>query len=117
MRVMLEGNHNTAHTYIGGTIGNPHTSFRDPFVFLIHSNVDRLWAMWQTQPGHPERLNPTQLYLDSNGNEDPELSEPLQPWAGEANWTSSDGWPVRPWYAPENEQVVKNSKHSSVVAP
>ena len=31
MRVMLEGNHNTAHNYIGGTIGDPHTSFRRSF--------------------------------------------------------------------------------------
>jgi len=49
---------NTAHGFIGGTIGNPHTSFRDPFVFLLHSNVDRLFAMWQRQPSHPERQTP-----------------------------------------------------------
>ena len=41
MRVMLESNHNRAHVYIGGTISDPHISFRDPFVFLLHSNVDR----------------------------------------------------------------------------
>ena len=109
--------HGLAHSYIGGTIGNPHTSFRDPFVFLIHSNVDRLWAMWQTQPGHSERLDPTRVYLDSGGNEDPELSEPLQPWAGEANWATTGGWPVRPWYTPENQQISRTSKHASVVAP
>lgn len=35
----------------------------------------------------------------------------MQPWAG------TGPWPTRPWYAPENEQVVKTSKHPSVVRP
>jgi hypothetical protein len=64
MRVMLEGNHNTAHNYIGGTIGDPHTPFviGDPFVFLIHSNVDRLYATWQLQPEKAWRLDPDRIY-------------------------------------------------------
>ena len=58
MRAVLEDMHNIAHGYIGGTLGDPHRSFRDPFVFLLHSNVDRLFALWQLQPGHAERLDP-----------------------------------------------------------
>ena len=101
--------HGLAHEYIGGNLGNPHISFRDPFVFLLHSNVDRLWAMWQTQLGHPERLNPDQIYgADSVA---PSINEPLQPWAGTSDW------PVRPWFTPENQQLVKNCKHPSVVRP
>jgi hypothetical protein len=38
---LLTNSHNTAHGFIGGTLGDPHTSFRDPFVFLLHSNLDR----------------------------------------------------------------------------
>jgi len=49
-RTTLESNHNTVHGFIGGDIGLGHSAFEDPFVFLLHSNVDRLWAMWQTQP-------------------------------------------------------------------
>lgn len=99
--------HSAAHSWLG--LGNAHTSFRDPLVFLLHSNVDRLWATWQTQPGHAGRLDPNQVYgsLDS----DPEVNEPLEPWAG------TGPWPTRPWYAPENEQAVKTSKHASVVRP
>jgi hypothetical protein len=37
------------HSYIGGTLGNADTSFREPFVFLLHSNVDRLFVLWQLQ--------------------------------------------------------------------
>ncbi len=50
MRYYLEYIHNQIHNYIGGTIGYPHTSFRDPFVFLLHSNVDRIFAAWQKVP-------------------------------------------------------------------
>jgi hypothetical protein len=54
--------HGQGHTYIGGDLLDPHTSFRDPFVFLMHSNIDRLFALWQRQTGHRERLDPAQLY-------------------------------------------------------
>jgi hypothetical protein len=43
----VERSHGWAHQYVGGTLVNLHLSFRDPFAFLLHSNVDRLWASWQ----------------------------------------------------------------------
>lgn len=51
-----------AHSYIGGTISDAHYSFHDPFVFLLHSNLDRLWAKWQTDPAHHERLASATAY-------------------------------------------------------
>jgi hypothetical protein len=99
--------HSQAHSWLG--LGNAHTSFRDPLVFLLHSNVDRLWAMWQTQPGHTDRLDPNQVY-GALGS-DPEINEPLQPWAG------TGPWPTRPWYTPENLQFTKTCKHPTVVRP
>lgn len=99
--------HSEAHSWLG--LGNAHTSFRDPLVFLMHSNVDRLWAMWQTQPGHTDRLDPNQVY--GTLGSDPEINEPLLPWAG------TGPWPTRPWYTPENEQFTKTSKHPTVVRP
>jgi Common central domain of tyrosinase/von Willebrand factor type A domain len=110
MRTNLEQTHDNIHSsYIGGTISNPHTAFRDPFVFLLHSNVDRLFAMWQTALGHSERLDPNQVY--GTEGSDPSITDALEPWAGTSDW------PVRPWYTPENDQVVKNCKHPSVVRP
>jgi hypothetical protein len=131
------GAHGAAHGYIGGNLGDPHLSFRDPFVFFLHSNIDRLWAMWQRQPGFAaQRLDPAQVYGtegNTTGSGDVEFGEPkwgilspLEPWAGYNAQTPQTGqitnlWPIRPWFAPENEQNLpannKNSKDVSVVIP
>ncbi len=103
------GAHGSAHVYIGGNLAEPHLSFRDPFVFLLHSNLDRLWARWQTQPGHSVRLDPNHVY--GAYSNDPSITSPLQPWAGTGDW------PTRPWYPPENQQAAKNCKDHSVVLP
>jgi tyrosinase len=48
----LEGNpHGSAHTSFGGSISSVPTAARDPLFFLLHCNVDRLWAKWQRQNG------------------------------------------------------------------
>ena len=107
--------HGMAHGYIGGNLGNPHISFRDPFVYLLHSNVDRLWAMWQTQPGHTERLDPNLVY--GSNSADPTITDPLAPWAGLLTFAGHAVWASRPWYAPENQQANKNCKDPSIVRP
>src|SRR5215218_207029 len=58
MRLLVEDAHDRVHVWIGGDIGFGHTAFEDPFVFLLHSNVDRLFAQWQTDPEQPWRLDP-----------------------------------------------------------
>ena len=60
--VSLHSAHDTAHGYIGGGIAFEHHSFRDPFVFLLHSYTDRLLAMWQRTGGNAWRLDPSQMY-------------------------------------------------------
>jgi hypothetical protein len=101
----LERAHNRSHGYVN--MGSQHTSFRDPFVFLLHSNVDRLFARWQTDPAHPERLDPAQVYGSESA--DPGLNGNIEPWSGGTN--------TRPWAAPENQQVPKTYKHPSIVFP
>jgi tyrosinase len=39
--------HGSAHTNFGGSIRDPTTAAKDPLFFLLHANVDRLWAKWQ----------------------------------------------------------------------
>jgi hypothetical protein len=105
MRQLLEQVHNAMHGFVN--MGGRHVSFRDPFVFLLHSNVDRLFALWQNAPGHPERLNGATMYGTESG--DAGLNSNIQPWAG--------GTETRPWAPPENQQVAKTYKHPSVVIP
>ena len=129
-RDKLESAHNDAHSFIGGTIGDPHTSFRDPFVFLLHSNVDRLFAMWQHQPSHSERLDPNLVFGTdtlSKGSGDVDEGEPewgilspLEPWAGPEAQTLSTGIvknvrATRPWAPPERMEFIKDAR--AVVIP
>lgn len=45
----MEGNpHGSAHvSFTSGPITSPPTATRDPIFFMLHCNIDRLWAKWQ----------------------------------------------------------------------
>jgi tyrosinase len=79
----MEGNpHGTAHTVWGGSISSIPTAAKDPLFFLLHCNVDRLWAKWQRQNG---RFNPAAAAsYDSNpGNPvGHNLADTMWPWNG-----------------------------------
>jgi hypothetical protein len=107
MWARLKITHDAMHGFVA--MGGAHISFRDPFVFFLHSNVDRLYAMWQTAVGHPERLVPGTVY-GTDGDSPSVLDDPILPWSGSPDT-------VRPWAPPENEQVFKTYKHVSVVQP
>lgn len=114
-RQAVESSHDSAHIFFGsGTIFDPHTAFEDPFVFLLHSNVDRLFAMWQTDPANDWRLDPDQVYGDQKDTNDSRgILHNLQPWDG----TVEFGAPIPPWTGGSSDIVVKNSRHPSVVRP
>lgn len=79
----MEGNpHGSAHVSFGGSISSIGTAARDPLFFLLHCNVDRLWAKWQRQNS---RFNPAQAAsYDSNpGNPiGHNLPDTMWPWNG-----------------------------------
>jgi tyrosinase len=79
----MEGNpHGSAHTSFGGSISSISTAARDPLFFLLHCNVDRLWAKWQRQFN---RFNPAvAASYDSNpGNPiGHNLPDTMWPWNG-----------------------------------
>jgi tyrosinase len=79
----MQGNpHGTAHTRWGGSISSISTAPKDPLFFLLHCNVDRLWAKWQRQNG---RFNPAQAnaYDTNPGNRiGHRLPDTMWPWTG-----------------------------------
>jgi tyrosinase len=81
----MEGNpHGSAHSSFGGSISSIPTAARDPLFFLLHCNVDRLWAKWQQQSG---RFDPAQAAsFDRNlpaGNLiGHNLADTMWPWNG-----------------------------------
>jgi hypothetical protein len=123
-RIRLECVHNFAHGYIGGTISNPHISFRDPFVFLLHSNIDRLFARWQTDPLYPGRLSEATVYgseanlpvtipnPDGPGTVTQNLANQVEPWSTGVGFFHS----IRPWSEPGSAEP--HTYHDiSVVTP
>ncbi|KAF8342262.1 Di-copper centre-containing protein [Cantharellus anzutake] len=50
--VRAEGLHNAAHLSIGGDMANLSHSPNDPIFFLLHGQLDRLWAAWQAHSPH-----------------------------------------------------------------
>jgi tyrosinase len=79
----MEGNpHGSAHTSFGGSISSIGTAAKDPLFFLLHCNVDRLWAKWQRQNG---RFNPALAASFDNNGGNPighNLSDTMWPWNG-----------------------------------
>ena len=113
MRKKLEEVHDGMHGFVN--MGGVHIAFRDPFVFLLHSNVDRLFAAWQRERGHPERRVPATVYgsesdgdFPGDGSVPQNMNDVIEPWAG--------GTQTRPWASPEDQQLVKTYKHPSVVS-
>ena len=100
--------HDGMHGFVA--MGPVHRSFEDPFVFLLHSNVDRLFARWQTDPEHPERLNPDTVYGTASGP----LDVQVEPWS---TGRSPSNVLTRPWCAPENEGVPHTYKDPSIIRP
>jgi len=62
--------HDQAHPAVGGTgnLHDPSIAAEDPFFFLLHGNVDRLWAMWQRVAGDTSRYDPASAYAGAGVN-------------------------------------------------
>ncbi len=77
--------HGSAHVSFTGFVEDLETAARDPLFYLLHCNVDRLWAKWQwlqkrMDPGDPKAFgSPVQ-----DGNRPPghNLDDTMWPWNG-----------------------------------
>jgi tyrosinase len=88
----MEGNpHGSAHVSFRGFLFSPGTAPRDPLFFMLHCNVDRLWAKWQVTN---QRHDPAVPQSFSNGiRPGHRLNDSMWPWNGIVT-------PPRPNFAP-----------------
>jgi tyrosinase len=90
----MEGNpHGSAHSSFGGSISNLHNAARDPLFFLLHCNVDRLWAKWQRQNGRFDPAVAASYQGSPNNRIGHNLDDTMWPW-------NSVTTPPRPSTAP-----------------
>jgi tyrosinase len=78
----MEGDpHGFAHTSFGGSIQHPYTAAKDPLFFLLHCNVDRLWAKWQQRQN--SRFDPgvaTSFDEQTTSRPGHKLDDTMWPW-------------------------------------
>ena len=101
--------HDWSHVYIGGSSGDMTsipTAARDPIFFMLHANVDRLWAQWQRSS--LTRLDPATTYGTETGNVN--ITTIMQPWDG-------TGTSIEPWTISGGYIVSKPPTSPSVVSP
>lgn len=103
-------NHDCAHGYIGGggNMSSINRAAEDPFFFLLHTNVDRLWAQWQRDPSNVSRLAPATAYDSNSANAN--ITTMMRPWDG-------TGTSIRPWTVTDGYIVSKSPTNPSVVSP
>jgi tyrosinase len=110
----MEGDpHGLAHTSFGGFIQSPRTAAKDPLFFLLHCNVDRLWAKWQRQNG---RFDPgVASSFDERSTSLPghKLNDTMWPWNGITSTTD----PTRPPTAPGGALATSSCVDAPGVQP
>ena len=78
-RAVEYGGHTSAHLWVGGDMATGRSP-ADPLFYLLHCNIDRLWAYWQ----HNHR-SATQYTIEKLPNEiDAAVVEPNEPMVGGA---------------------------------
>jgi tyrosinase len=85
----IEGNpHGTAHRSMRGYLFDPATAPRDPLFFLLHCNVDRLWARWQWWNDRFDGTDAHTYFYRGSATSNPaahlghNLRDLLWPWSG-----------------------------------
>jgi tyrosinase len=80
---MEDNPHGDAHTAFDGPVSDPATSPRDPLFFLLHTNVDRLWAKWQwVSPKRHDPADPKAYAAPSPNRIGHRLGDTMWPWNG-----------------------------------
>lgn len=82
----MEGNpHGSAHVSFDGPINDPATAPRDPIFFLLHCNVDRLWAKWQKANSRFDPNVPSSFDSSPFNPLGHNLVDTMWPWNGDTH--------------------------------
>ncbi len=90
----VEGPHGSAHVWVGGDMRDPMTSPHDPTFFLLHCNVDRLWAEWIHTHSSTPGFQPYQPI--TGGDPGQNLNDSMWPWDGSARPMAMAPWSGAP---------------------
>jgi tyrosinase len=79
----MQGNpHGSAHVSFRGPVNFPPTAVRDPLFFMLHANVDRLWAKWQWVNHRADANMPEAFAQPSPNRIGHHLGDTMWPWNG-----------------------------------
>jgi hypothetical protein len=127
----MEDAHGSAHMCFNGNMSDLNRSPEDPAFFLVHSNVDRLWATWQRVPGKSWRVSGDLVYGDFSPSwptwwplkfpvSDLDGmymgTDKVDPWSGGPAYMNP-GSPLRPWTSPDNQAVSRNYNDAALTTP
>jgi len=77
----MEGTpHGAAHVSFTGWISSIPTAPKDPLFFMLHANVDRLWALWQWMNRRTDAAGPN-TYTGQN-RDGRRVNDTMWPWNG-----------------------------------
>jgi tyrosinase len=79
--------HDNAHTSFTGDISRLRTAAQDPLFYLLHANVDRLWAVFQwlhqrADPSQDASYPSGSSVLDGTDRVGHRLADTMWPWNG-----------------------------------
>jgi tyrosinase len=121
----MEGSpHGAAHVSFVGWVSQIGTAAKDPLFFMLHANVDRLWALWQWLN---QRTDPDDVQVYRGQNQDGRrLDDSTWPWNGVTTFPRPDFAPggplaaspttVAPGDEPTIRGVIDYQGHSSTAA-
>ena len=110
--------HGGAHTSYGsGYIINPASAPRDPLFFLLHDNVDRLWAKWQWYYKRTKDTDPNAFYNGAaSAGAGHNLGDTMWPWNDVKTATPSEHRPGGPDAVLRHNHGARPDPHGSKYA-
>ena len=107
--------HGAGHMSFRGQISAIDTAPQDPVFFMLHSNVDRLWAVWQN---YWNRFTPTDKESYTPQGKSPDRAKGFGAYAKETQWPwNGDDQPPRPQQTPYGEYPTPHKGYEVLPKP